>query len=260
MGKASASKKVARAARTAGRPGVKQRNWMWPVALSLVVALGVGLVVVSRQGLEAERGSPIIGDHWHAAYGIYVCGQFLPPLTDTGPDRLGIHTHADGLIHLHPFATTVTGSRANLGAFADQVGMVLRDDRLEVQGIEVANGDDCDGEPGVVQVRVWENPLDEEGRLLEGDFTSYPPQNNEVITIAFAPEGHDIPQPPSVAQLADPLAGEEGRPLVPTDTDAGGAEGEGDAGPDGGGEPDPGGGAAEPGGTGDPVEDEQAGP
>src|SRR5437763_1770591 len=32
-----------------------------------------------------------------------VPGQYLAPFTDASQDVLGIHTHGDGLIHIHPF-------------------------------------------------------------------------------------------------------------------------------------------------------------
>src|SRR5262245_34176007 len=38
-----------------------------------------------------------------------VPGQFLQPFTDATQDTLGIHTHGDGLIHIHPFTDSVAG-------------------------------------------------------------------------------------------------------------------------------------------------------
>ena len=107
MGRASSSKKVARAARTTGKPGAS-RNWIWPAALVVVVGLGVGLIFASRGG-EASA-SPKLGEHWHAAYGVYTCDEFQPAMVDgEDGDLNGIHTHGDGLIHMHPFSTLVTG-------------------------------------------------------------------------------------------------------------------------------------------------------
>ena len=62
-------------------------------------------------------------EHWHSAIGIYVCDRWVSNLSDRGPDALGIHTHDDGLIHIHPFLAGATGKAATLGKFFDQVGM-----------------------------------------------------------------------------------------------------------------------------------------
>ena len=196
MGRASSSKKVSRAARAAGRPGAR-RNYAWPVAITALVALGISLIVVSLPD-DAEATAPRIGDHWHAAYGVYLCGTFEEPMLDAGQDAEGIHTHGDGLIHTHPFSSRASGDGANLAAFGRQVDMELSDDSLKLPGREVLeNGDDCGGSPGVVQVKVFTGLDDAEGRLLEGDFADYAQQDGDIITIAFLPEGEDIPQPPS---------------------------------------------------------------
>src|SRR5262245_47264640 len=101
MGKASSSKKVARAARAGGRTtkGPK-RNLGHPLAIAGIVIVGVLVVLIARNyNQEAAATTPTVEDHWHAAYGIYVCDQFLPPLTDTVADVTGLHTHGDGVAH-----------------------------------------------------------------------------------------------------------------------------------------------------------------
>lgn len=226
MGRASSKKQVARAARAAGRDK-KSRNIVWPLALAAVVILGSALIILSRPE-PSEAQPPTLGDHWHAAYGLYACGEFLPPLADARPDASGIHTHQDGLIHIHPFSTRYTGEGANLEAFARQVGLELSDDGFAVPGGEAfQNGDDCGGEPGVVQVKVWESVADPEGRVLEGDVAQFAPPESSLVTIAFAPEGADIPKPPSAGTVPGDVPG--GAPVgggpVP--------EGEGPATPEG---------------------------
>jgi hypothetical protein len=48
MGKASQSKKVARAARAAPQAKPSRRRWLWPAAVALVVVLGGVVIVQSR--------------------------------------------------------------------------------------------------------------------------------------------------------------------------------------------------------------------
>ena len=78
MGKASSSKKVARAARAGGRVSSGQpRSLLFPGVLSLVVVLGIALVVFARQDrLDQDLGGvPQLGDHIHQAFGVYVCDE-----------------------------------------------------------------------------------------------------------------------------------------------------------------------------------------
>lgn len=195
MGKASSSKKVARAAKAAGRPGAG-RSWGWPALIGGVVVLGLVLIVISR-GNTDDSVAPKLGDHWHAAYGIYVCDTFLPPLNDAVTDETGLHTHGDGLMHMHPFGTSYTGENANIENFGLTVDLEVSDDSFRTGGVERENGDECDdGSEGTVQLKVWDSPDDEEGRLLEGDFADYAPQEFSMWVLAFVPEGTEIPKPP----------------------------------------------------------------
>jgi hypothetical protein len=215
MGKASSSKKVARAAKAGGGAGAAKRStaWMWPVAVLVIVGLGALLIFTSRQEREATANEPpTFGDHWHAAYAVNICGRELAPLRDQRGDRFGIHTHDDGLIHIHPRSSAATGERASLQVFFDEVGLEVTPDELSVPGRDTLRSgeDDCDGEPGVVQVKVWDGPGDTEGRLLEDDIASHRPDDGSIITFAFLPEGADIPQPSLAANLQDPTAAERG--------------------------------------------------
>ena len=226
MGRASSSKKVARAASTGGgRTARGSKPLGWYAAIAVVTILGVAGIVFSRAEYRqelaagADGSAPVANrDHWHAAYGIYVCDQFLPPLTDER-DPKGIHSHADGIIHIHPFVRSAAGRNATLAVFADAVNMELEDDRLEVPGGETyeAGDDDCDGKDAVVQVKVNDKVVTEEVaniKLNDGD----------LITIAFAPKAAELPAPPSAKDLSrlDPRTDEvipEGQTTTPAATD-----------------------------------------
>ena len=195
MGKASSSKKVARAAKAAGRPGAG-RSWGWPALIGGVVVLGLVLIVISRGNTE-DAVAPKLGDHWHAAYGIYICDTFMPPLSDTVADETGLHTHGDGLMHMHPFGTSYTGENANIGNFGLTVDLEVDDDAFRMGGLVRENGEECDdGREGTVQLKVWDSPDDPEGRLIESDFADYAPQEFSMWVLAFVPEGTEIPKPP----------------------------------------------------------------
>jgi hypothetical protein len=222
MGKASSSKKVARASRAAGKPG-SSRNLLWPAAMVALVALGVVLIFVSRPDrAEAERpraNNP--EDHWHTAYGVYICNEYAENFTDQNGDALGIHTHEDGLIHIHPTASEAAGENATLGVFTDEVNLTLEDDRLDLPGEDgktYRNGDECGDERGIVQLVVWEDAADEEAEVITDDPAGHRLRDGEVVAIAFAPEGAEIPKPPSTGTQPADLPGASVPPTAPPAT------------------------------------------
>jgi hypothetical protein len=200
MGKASSSKKVARAARAGGKAG-KSRNFasLFSVLITVVVALGLVLIVVSR-GKTADAVAPKLGDHWHAAYGIYDCDHFLPPLSDVvAQDTTGLHTHGDGLMHMHPFGTKYTGKGANLGNWGLSTGLDVTDTSIKVASMSKKNGDSCGKKKGKLHLKVWDSPSDKTGHEITSDFAAYNPQEFTLWTLAFVPDGTDIPRPPAAA-------------------------------------------------------------
>jgi hypothetical protein len=194
MGKASSSTKVARAARTAGRAG-SSRSYAWSAVISVVVVLGIVGIVVSR-GNSANAVAPKLGDHWHVAYAIYDCDHFIPSLSDVVQDQSGLHTHADGLMHLHPFGTKYTGTGAIIGSWGETTGLDVSDTSFKAAGIERKNGDKCGSKKGTLQLKAWDSPDDAKGHLIEKDFADYNPQEFTMWTLAFVPEGTEIPKPP----------------------------------------------------------------
>lgn len=142
------------------------------------------------------------GDHWHAAIGFYFCGKFLDPIQSSN-DPVGIHTHGDGVIHIHPFSARSAGANATLGVFFTAVGVRVTDELIGIQeqGL-VGVGTACDGVPGEVQVKVWATrDPSEPGVIADGDPNEIRLADNQLITVAFVPAGFDIPRPPSEAQL-----------------------------------------------------------
>jgi hypothetical protein len=200
MGKASSSKKVARAARAAGKPG-GGRNLGWPALIGGVVILGALLIFISR-GKTDDAVAPKLGDHWHAAYGIYDCDHMLAPLTDQLQDKTGLHTHGDGLMHIHPFGTRYTGKGANIGNWGITTGLKVTDTSIEAPGMKRKNGDKCGSDKGTLKLMVWDGPTDDKGTLITKDLADYAPQEFSMWTLAFVPEGTDIPKPDDAAIAA----------------------------------------------------------
>ncbi len=226
MGKASSSKKVARAARAGGRGarGGQRRSLLFPASITVICILGVSLILYARSQDEAEALEPGLTDHWHAAYGINICGTFEPPFTNDA-DPNGIHTHGDGAIHIHPGAAQQVaraGDEATLGVFMTAAGATLTDDSITIPTAEgevtyTEGEDQCDGEDAIVQVGYWANAseaADTDPQVFTDDLADINFKNDrEAYTIAFLPEGDDIPPPETIGQL-DELAGIDGGDTV----------------------------------------------
>ena len=213
MGKASSAKKVARVARAGGGSKSAKRGAkpLFPVSIGLIVVLGVGLIVFARTSTEeAAAGPPVANqDHWHAAYGVRLCGQGFAAPIQVQDDPVGIHTHGDGIMHIHPFTTSASGENATLGQFFDSAGVTIDDDEIDLGGdTKVKEGDDtcgADDKPGIVQVAVWENAREAETtdpEIVTENIRGIRYTNDSMaFTIAFAPEGARIPPPPTIPTL-----------------------------------------------------------
>lgn len=204
MGKASSSKKVARAARAGGASTGSKRKLGFPLAIVAICVVGLAVVVVARgQFSEASAEAPTVSDHWHAAYGMYVCDEFLPPLTDAGPDTTGVHTHGDGVIHIHPFVGSAAGRNATLAKWGEVVGVDFDGGSFTVGGTTYEDGYDCGGEPATVSIYRWpaDSP-DAEPEVFTSDLGSIRlDEDRAEFTFAVVPEGTEVPRPPSVDQL-----------------------------------------------------------
>jgi hypothetical protein len=214
MGKASSNKKVARAAGTGGGRTARGRTpWLWYGGLSLVMVVGVLLVGVSRSHVNSTIEHPDFKDHWHMAYGIYICGEFKPPMPQP-PSLIGLHTHTDGLIHVEPTSVNDTGKNATVGRYASgQPGFKLSASSISYPGDKTyKNGDKCNGKAGHLEAREWTGRSDNSGEKISGDPKKVKVENLHLITFAFVADGTSVPKPPSAANLSDPNAGESQAP------------------------------------------------
>lgn len=143
--------------------------------------------------------------HWHAAYVIRICDEVLEPLVSDN-DPLGIHTHGDGLMHVHPFFEESGYEQATIGLFADAVGLGLSDGELTLPtGGTWRDGDLCEGVPGQVFVDRWQGPLADSP--VERIFTDLHDirftGDAELYQIAFAPPDSVPVVPPATALLPE---------------------------------------------------------
>jgi hypothetical protein len=240
----SSAKKVAKlASRGKGKKVRFQGGSVFPIAVIVVVLLGVLAIVYGRESRPAAGvGAPTLDDHWHAAFGIYKCDQFEPKILGTAEETTGtdasgnaifknaqfalygIHSHGDGVIHYHPRSTKATGNRAKLGVFLDVYNMKLSDTELIMpadQGGEKYSTKDikCDGKAVDAKVVVWKKFDSNESNDVVTDFRNVRITNDGmVIVIAFVPKGTVVPKPDWAANLPTLGAADSGAVPAPSST------------------------------------------
>jgi hypothetical protein len=212
MPSSNSTRRVAKAARSSGkRPssGRASRSLAFPITIAVIIVLGIGVVVAGRQArVEAATTHPQLGDHWHAAYGIYLCDAFIDPLSDQHQDTNGIHTHEDGVIHVHPFTSAAAGKNADLEQFFEMTNLQVTDDKIVLPSGETwENGKTCpNGQAGKVVLAKWESADDADAppQIITSDFGSARVDRDRMaFTLAFVPEGDipNIPRPESIPTL-----------------------------------------------------------
>lgn len=159
-------------------------RWLLSRALVvLLVALAAAVLLRQFTGGDGVSG-PISGrDHWHAAYEVFVCGQRQPNFP-FWPG--GVHTHDDGIIHIHPFFPREEREGAGLENWFAYGGGILTQTEMRMPGTSetIHNGDPCpDGRAGVLQVMV-------NGQALQ-DWSEYIPQHGDRIRIEFGAAAGD---------------------------------------------------------------------
>jgi hypothetical protein len=207
MGKASSSKKVARAAGLGGGRAYGGRPpYFYYFGLVLLFVLGfVGIYNAShyRDNKVNEQGNtaPTVGQSppWYQGYAVDACGK-TQPLIETNKDPYGITTKVKGIISISPTVKAAAGKNATLGKFAQAVGMTLNAAQLQLPGGHLyQDGQTCEGKPGHVYVMTWSSPQEpaSDGVLQTQKSTSNPCNpdcnsgvllaNNQLVTMAFLP-------------------------------------------------------------------------
>jgi len=219
MGKASSSKKVARAARAGGRvSGGQPRSLLFPGVILLIIVLGVSLVAYAYNDRTSQdtSGPPQINeDHFHTAYAVNVCGEFKDPIP-TFESAVGIHTHGDGVIHTHPFSQLGVGANATLGRFFADArespdnpqDVEISDSKLVYLGETIEEGEtECEGvDDPVLRMAYWTDveTTDADPEITTGSFNDLLlNETGSGVTIFYGDPDADIPRPESGANLAE---------------------------------------------------------
>jgi hypothetical protein len=194
MGKASRKKRPIKAKARKGSLG-------FTVVVVLIVVMGIAGIALSRggDGDPADEAGVKIGDHWHAAVGVNLCGTWQ---ANTPPYEAatGVHSHGDGFMHLHPFSSAGAGKNAKVSLFFSQADEKVSANELKIGEERYKEGDVCenlDKKPGRVRWSV-------NGEERTGNPGDYVPNDRDVVAIAFLPDGVDIGTPPTASSGSNP--------------------------------------------------------
>ncbi len=172
--------------------------------------------------------------HIHAAYGIYDCtkakGQewLLPINGENDLDPKGIHAHADGLLHVHPFSKNVTGRRAIIGRWFEATGVKVNGSEIFLPAKDASTvaptviatkeqtlkaGAKCkNGKASVIHVFEYKSVLKKdgtidknvEGKRALGSAKDVPIKAGYAYVFARVDKDFTPPVPPAAEALAAP--------------------------------------------------------
>ncbi len=201
-----------------GGAGQRRRLIGFPAVVVLIILIGIGVVAIARTQRDAEA-RPGLSDHWHSAYTVWDCtdgeGGAHQPVFEGRTnsqgypyDPEGIHSHSDGLIHIHPFTANAAGEDAVMAKFFESMFVTMDENGITAAELGVISAVDavCDGQPAVMQIVRWSNGLtavaEEPDERIYADFGAVRfKKDGEAFTIALAPRDAVVPLPTTVNDL-----------------------------------------------------------
>lgn len=208
------------------------RGWM--ITTIALVVVGALLVVVSYQDRRnADQALPQPNkDHWHAYLGVNICGTWEPAVpafegrdgsTSLNGIRAGIHSHADFLIHDHPFASDESGKKATLGRYLGYAQTQLSETAIKlwsqwVPNVDRKNGETCPGskQPAILQYKVGQLNKPWPTKSATGNPADHHIENGDIIALYFLPKGDPLVQPPGSTQALANIGDLGGQSAVST--------------------------------------------
>jgi len=242
----SASKVAKLAQKGKGKKVRFQGGTVFPAVIVGVLVLLLPLIVYARQSRPGPgEGAPTINQHWHAAFGTYVCDENglleLPPvaglleeqdtlgnLVSQRFQRTGVHSHDDGVMHWHPSTGAATGTNAKLKVFLDNYEIKLSNDKVTLpasQGGQVFEEDKTtckvDGTDKNASLKLW--VWDNYSNVDTADPAVYTTNMGDVrlttdgmvFVLAFVPDDVDPVAPEYAARLPDLGAADGTGPVTP---------------------------------------------
>ena len=221
----SSTKKAARLAQKGKGKKVRfQGGTIFPLVVALTLILGFGLIVYARQTLPAADSTPpTVNDHWHVAYGFYLCDTWYQlagnleeqnsqgALVNTKFLQSGIHSHDDGVIHWHPVTSKAVGKNATLGVFLDTYDVELTNDSIKFPEVNALGGKQeyiegetkCGDEDAEISVVSWKafSDTDDGNRYIAAMDQVHVDNDGMVFAIIFGTDEAPRVMPPWAADL-----------------------------------------------------------
>jgi hypothetical protein len=221
----SSTKKAAKLAQKGKGKKVRfQGGTIFPLAVALTLILGFGLIVYARQSLPAADSTPpTVNDHWHAAYGFYLCDTWYQlagnleeqnaqgSFVNTKFLQSGIHSHDDGVMHWHPYTSKAVGRNATIGVFLDTYDVELTDDSIKFPEVNALGGKreyiegetKCGDEDAEISVVSWTTAADSDdgNRYIAAMDKVHVDSDGMVFAIIFGTDDAPRVMPPSAADL-----------------------------------------------------------
>jgi hypothetical protein len=194
----------------------------WYAALVVIVILGIASIAVARYHYVKAPTAvpPTVGQTWHAALAVDICGKEEAALAATASGTgNGLTSAGNGVILIAPKTSSEAGKNATLGKFAKEDG-TLKLTNTSVQypgGVLYKNGQKCAagtpdaGQVGVVRARWWtlsttSQSSGSETKQVGGVYTSTAAdlkfRNSQLITLGFGPASASLPKVPASTEVA----------------------------------------------------------
>lgn len=156
----------------------------------------------AEAALPPGDSGPDVGAHWHSAYGIFICDSFADPIADES-DPEGLHSHSDGVIHIHPFFPSAANENATMGKFFEAVGITLTDEGFITDAGSLEEGYECADGPAEFKVARWSlSGLEEDPAIVETGIAGIRfVEDLEVFTLALVSAGTELTPPPWIGNL-----------------------------------------------------------
>ena len=217
MARSSSAQKIARLAQKGKGKKVRfQGGSTFATVILSIVLLGSILVAYARQSEPVVDASLTAEQQYALSFGVYFCDQFIDgiaavPAADAIDPEASTSIAAEGVVLWKP--QVLAGERkAKLGTIFDLYGLAVTDSSITFpSAVSVNEGQpvsedttECNGEPGSLVVVSWPDAADSANsdRSIASFDGVRLTNDNMAIVLAFIPDGAEVPQPDSAAEVS----------------------------------------------------------